>query len=205
MRQRFDSHACSRALAGRGERASPPREAKRKARTSNGFFDNCTGDDDPGPDKVGAGSDAVTLEIAKWKVLPAETVGKYKDVDGLVDEFALLFSLRKQFPLHFLLLRGLRLTCHTKQTLSRLFSLSGRLSSDNTHTSPGGLSTYVRINKNRAVYDPTRDETFKAYRQTFGQVHACTRRHTQGERVVPTHSRREGPRTQRHRLHRIDR
>ena len=94
-------------IAGRGERASPPRKAKKKARTSNGFFDNCIGDDDPDPIEVGAGSDTVALEIAKWKVLPAETVGKYKDVNGLVDEFALLFSLREQFPLHFLLFKRL--------------------------------------------------------------------------------------------------
>jgi len=170
MRQRFDSHACSRALAGRGERASPPREAKRKARTSNGFFDNCIGDDDPDPIEVGAGSDTVALEIAKWKVLPAETVGKYKDVDGLVDEFALLFSLREQFPLHCLLFKRLAADLPHEANAESTFSLSGRLSSDNTHTSPGGLSTFVRINKNRAVYEPKREETFKAYRQKFGQV-----------------------------------
>ena len=32
------------------------------------------------------------------------------------------------------------------------------------------LSAMVRINKNRQVYDPNRNETLKAYRSKFGKV-----------------------------------
>ena len=50
--------------------------------------------------------------------------------------------------------------------------MSGSLSSSNTHMTPEFLSTCVRINKNRKIYmyDPSRDEIFKAYRSKFGKV-----------------------------------
>ena len=45
------------------------------------------------------------------------------------------------------------------------FSLSGRLSNDNTHTQPGFLATLVRINKNRGLYNPSWNEIMAAYKR----------------------------------------
>ena len=45
------------------------------------------------------------------------------------------------------------------------FSLSGRLSNDNTLTQPGFLATLVRINKNRHLYNPTWNAILGAYKR----------------------------------------
>ena len=160
-------------IIGQGKRvASTPKAKKKKARTSGGFFDNCDSSDEEAAQQndIGAGSDSVVLEIDIWKAIGAETIDKFKDEDGLVDEFALAFSLREQVPVHFALFKQLAADLPHEANAESTFSLSGSLSHKNTHTSPGVLSTYVRINKNRKIYNPSWKETFKAYRTKFGTV-----------------------------------
>ena len=45
------------------------------------------------------------------------------------------------------------------------FSLSGKLSSSNGKTTPGFLATTVRINKNRALCDPSWKQILDAYKK----------------------------------------
>jgi hypothetical protein len=109
-------------------------------------------------------------EISRWALITEETISKFRDEDMIVDEFALVFSLREQFPLHFSLFKRLAADLPHEGNAESTFSLSGSLSSDNTHSSPDVLSTYVRINRNRSVYNPRWEEVFKAYRSKFGKV-----------------------------------
>ena len=97
-------------------------------------------------------------------------VSTLMDVDGLVDEFALMFSLRERVPIHFVLFKRLAADLPHEGNAESTFSLSGSLSSDNKCSGPSALSTLVRINRNKAVCHPTRDATFKAYRSKFGKV-----------------------------------
>ena len=165
-------------MLGTAQRRSPPRKAqKKKRRTSGGgFFDEDTDSDEnsaavTAEEEGGApANDVVLKEAACWKKIPPEAIDTFKDKDGLVDEFKLLFSLREQFPIHFALFKRLAAhLCHEANAEST-FSLSGGLSNSNTHTDPSFLSTCVRINKNKAVCNPASKVVFEAYRSKFGKV-----------------------------------
>jgi hypothetical protein len=59
----------------------------------------------PSPDQPDDTSgDAVVAEMEKWFALPSSTVAPFC-VDGLVDEFALVSSLKDSFPLHHTVFR----------------------------------------------------------------------------------------------------
>ena len=45
--------------------------------------------------------DAVTFEIAMWKTIDQNTLQPFIDVDGLLNEMALMYKLRHSFPLHY--------------------------------------------------------------------------------------------------------
>ena len=78
--------------------------------------------------------------------------------------------MRRQFPLHYALFKRVSShMCHEGNAEST-FSLSGGLSNGNKHTDPAFLSTMVRTNKNKHIYDPPSDIVFKAYRSKFGKV-----------------------------------
>jgi hypothetical protein len=173
------------------ERTSPRLKAKKRARTSAGFFDGCASDDNELAQEA-VEDDKVTLEIALWKGIDTADVKAFMDVDGLVDEFAFIFSVREKVPIHFALFKRLAADLPHEANAESTFSLSGSLSNDNKCSRPDALSTFVRINKNKAIFKPTPEATYTAYRSKFGKVcdtqhearkhayqsmHACTRAH----------------------------
>ena len=165
------------AIIGAPVRRSPPRQSKKKRRTSGGgFFDPDSESDHDADDAAADGeeedaeSDVVLVEVAKWKTLSSETIKPFMDRDGLLDEFKLLFSLRDQFPIHFTLFKRLASDLSHEANAESTFSLSGSLSNSNTQTDPSFLSTCVRINKNKDVFNPESATVFKAYRHKFGRV-----------------------------------
>ena len=109
-------------------RVSPRLRAK-KQRTSTGFFDAISDDNDDGDDDDtthGIGSDPVLLEVSKWSALDPSLLEVYKDSDNLLDEFKMVFALRKQFPLHFTLFKQLAAHLPHEANAETTFSLSGR-------------------------------------------------------------------------------
>ena len=49
----------------------------------------------------GSGGDAVTDEISRWSMLPEAHMEEFYDDTGFLNEFALMYSLRNKFPLHY--------------------------------------------------------------------------------------------------------
>ena len=98
---------------------------------------------------------------------------------GLVDEFKLIFSVREELPLHTLLFKQVSSHLAHEGNAEETFSLSGKLSNDNTHTQPGFLATLVRINKNRSRCDPSASDILKGYKKKYGKLPEL------GEDVVP--------------------
>ena len=47
------------------------------------------------------------------------------------------------------------------------FSLSGKLLNSNAKTKPGFLATLVRVNKNRAVHNPSSKAVLKKYKSEY--------------------------------------
>eukprot|EP00966_Prymnesium_polylepis_P269885 6234860-Prymnesium_polylepis.2 len=72
------------------------------------LFDDDDDDDGDGSGGVveGATADEVTIEVERWKSMSLEMVNNFKDKEtGIVNEFALLWAMRKDFPLHYFVFR----------------------------------------------------------------------------------------------------
>ena len=107
--------------------------------------------------------------MANWNKISSEVTHPFKGADDILNEFNLVFSLRKEYPVHFTLFKRLAVHLAHEANAETTFSLSGSLSNSNKHTGPDFLSTCVRINKNKKIYNPSRDEVLKAYRSKFGK------------------------------------
>ena len=147
-----------------------PAPSKSKKRTSGGFFDNCDDSDDLEAPLDDSTDDPVLIEIAHWSLISVETIKQFTDQDQLLNEFALVFFLREQFPIHYLLFKRLAAHLPHEGNAESTFSLSGSLSNDNTQTSPDFLSICTRINKNKEVCSPSRDILWKAYKHRYGKL-----------------------------------
>jgi hypothetical protein len=52
-----------------------------------------------------ATEDPVVTEVRKWKDIQKKTIDKYKDDQGIVNEFRLMWDLKDAFPLHFIVFK----------------------------------------------------------------------------------------------------
>lgn len=115
-------------------------------------------------DSTGAGSDAVLLESILWGKLDKERVNLYRDPKtGSLNEFHLMFSLRKEFPLHFFVFRQTAVHVCSEANAEDTFSLSGSLSNENTHTGADFLACLTRINRNKRRYKPPAQVVLNKY------------------------------------------
>ena len=63
-------------------------------------------------------------------------IDEFKDNDGIINEFALLYKLRNAFPLHYIVFKQVSShLCHEANT-EQLFSLADGLSDDNGKMDP---------------------------------------------------------------------
>jgi len=118
---------------------------------------------DPNPEDVGAGSNAIELEIQRWSALPAERVDAYREDCGMINEYKLLFDMRQEFPLHFFLFRQTCVHIAHEANAENTFSLSGSLSNENTHTGSCFLSRSTRIQSNKCRLKPDPKLVLKRY------------------------------------------
>ena len=102
--------------------------------------------------------------------LSKERINPFKDENGMIDEYKMIFSLRDEFPLHYQLFRRMNSHISSEANAESTFSLSGKLSNNNRQTDSDNLSCLVRIESNRKNYTPSSDEVFKAYKSKFGNT-----------------------------------
>jgi hypothetical protein len=151
-------------------RSSPNKKAKISSSTALVLFDD---DDDDGGGAVdggdeGAAADDVTIEVQRWKCMSLETVNKFKDKEtGMVNEFALLWAVRKDFPLHYFVFRQTASHLPHEGKVEQIFSLGGRVSDPNMN--PAYLATLVFIGSNRKVYMPSKKDIFQRYLRKFSK------------------------------------
>ena len=98
------------------------------------------GDDEDEGGPAGAHGDdfdTVTDEAMRWASLADKTtVAEFRDEAGVVNEFALLFHVRKAFPLHYMVFRQTASHLPHEGNTEQLFSRSGALSDDNGKMDP---------------------------------------------------------------------
>ena len=87
----------------------------------------------------------MTEEAARWTDISKQKIREYKDADGVVNEFALLYDSRVQFPLHYIVFKQVSSHLAHEANSEQLFSRAGSLSPDNGKMSPTHLATWASI------------------------------------------------------------
>lgn len=161
-------------------RITPPRKAAKKARFSY-LFDGLDVDSEEEESSAAAPAaagnagtsaqvpqDAVMREVQWVESIDSSKVEEYRDSEtGQVDEFKFWFAVRKDFPIHYFVFRQVAVHVPTEANAEDTFSLSGSLSSNNTHTLVSSLSTLTRIQRNKAQYNPSVACILEKYKQKF--------------------------------------
>ena len=84
-------------------------------------------------------TDTVTAEAARWAELDKKTIGEFRDGEGIVNEFALMYHVRNSFPLHYIVFKQTASHIPHEGNSEQLFSRSGALSDDNGKMDPARL------------------------------------------------------------------
>ena len=118
-------------------------------------------------------ADPLRVEVDAWASLAQERIKPFISKSGasagILNEFALLQAMKDEFPLHHFVFKQVSSHMPHEGNSEETFSLSGSLSSDNTHTDPTFLSELVSINKNRARCDPEAEAVLASYYTTYGK------------------------------------
>ena len=134
------------------------------------FSNLATRDEDEGGGAAhGEDYDTVTDEAARWASLDKTTVGEYRDEAGIVNEFALLFHVRKAFPLHYIVFRQTASHLPHEGNSEQLFSRSGALSDDNGRMDPARLAVWTSIGVNFSTYRPSNKQILERYFLKFSK------------------------------------
>ena len=112
----------------------------------------------------------MTDEAERWKTLDKATVREFRDAEGLVNEFALIYKLRQTFPLHYIVFKQVASRLGHEANSEQLFSRSGELSDDNGKMDPHRLAIWTSIGVNRSIYEPSaQQQILERYRLKFSK------------------------------------
>ena len=130
-------------IAGIGMRSSPPRKVQKSssgAGTSS-LVRNLSDDEEDALAMANddTDTDTVTAEAARWAELDKKTIGEFRDDEGIVNEFALMYHVRNSFPLHYIVFKQTASHIPHEGNSEQLFSRSGALSDDNGKMDPARL------------------------------------------------------------------
>lgn len=110
--------------------------------------------------------DVVAKEVEAWKHLPRERYSKYKEGDDdVLNEFWMMWDLRKEFPLHFIVFKQCASHLHHEANVEQVFSLAKRLSDPNLD--PCQLAGMVRTAFNKRAWMPSIDAIRARYFQDY--------------------------------------
>ena len=101
--------------------------------------------------------------------LDKKTIREYRDDDGIVNEFALIYHLRHTFPLHFTVFKQTASHLPHEGNSEQLFSRSGSLSDDNGKMDPARLAVWTSIGVNYTIYKPTDKQILERYMLKFSK------------------------------------
>ena len=130
-------------------------------------------DDDDEADEGDGGdaqeeNDEVSIEVERWKAISQETLNAFKDKDtGMLNEFALMWNKRKDFPLHFFIFKQTASHLPHEGNVEQIFSLGGRLSDPNMN--PAYLASLVFIGANEKAHMPLVKAIWQRYLHKFSK------------------------------------
>jgi hypothetical protein len=155
-------------IAGMATRSSPRKEQKTSAAPS--LVRNQSDDEDEGTGTpADSNADLVTDEAAWWAKLDKSTIREFRDEDGIVNEFALIYHVRS-FPLHYIVFKQTASHLPHEGNSEQLFSRSGALSDDNGKMDPARLAVWTSIRINyKPTYQPSYEQTLQRYLLKFSK------------------------------------
>lgn len=110
--------------------------------------------------------DPVLDELRRWDGMGIKEYEKFIGDDGLLNEFAMMWALRKSFPLHYILFK--QTACHLphEANVEQIFSRAGLLSDPNLD--PDHLVTLTKIGFNKFACNPSvkaiKDKYYELFR-----------------------------------------
>ncbi|KAL3913860.1 MAG: hypothetical protein SGPRY_007830 [Prymnesium sp.] len=112
--------------------------------------------------------DEVTKEVREWLDLSKSKVKPFINEKGLLEEFAFIASVRKEFKLHFLWFIEVMAHFPIEANSEDTFCLSEKLCNPNSETGSDILGTLVRIHANKKIYSPPIKDIQIAYAKKRG-------------------------------------
>ena len=112
--------------------------------------------------------DTVTDEMQRWKELAQDRIDPFIDDQGLINEFALMWHLKDNFPLHYVVFKQTAVHIPHEANVEQVFSSAGILA--DSHMDPHHLSRLVMINRNKKIYTPEMTKLLSKYFQKFSKA-----------------------------------
>ena len=160
----------------RDRKGSVPRKQQKTSAASSSLVRNESDDEDNGPTTTAHG-DVVTDEAERWEQLDKKTIREFRDDEGIVNEFALLYHVRSAFPLHFAVFKQTAFHLSHEGNSEQLFSRSGALSDSNGKMDPTKLAVWTSIGVNYSTYQPSTQQILERYLRKFSKGAAASSLH----------------------------
>ena len=97
--------------------------------------------------------DPVLDELRRWEGMGTKEYEQFMSLDGLLNEFAMMWALREAFPLHFIVFKQTASHLPHEANVEQIFSRAGLLADPNLD--PVHLVTLVKIGFNKAACNPS--------------------------------------------------
>ena len=120
--------------------------------------------------------------MERWEKLGSQEISRFIGEDGALNEFEMMWELRKSFPLHYILFKQLASHLPHEGNSENTFSRAGSLSDPNIN--PVYMSRLTKIGINRKVYDPPLERIKERYYQKFSNAGKCIEDMDQGLGLV---------------------
>lgn len=109
--------------------------------------------------------DPVLDELRRWDGMGVKEYEKFISTDGLLNEFAMMWSIREAFPLHYIVFKQTASHLAHEAFVEQIFSRAGLLSDPNLD--PAHLVTLVKVGFNKAACNPPIAAIMDKYYEMF--------------------------------------
>ena len=109
--------------------------------------------------------DPVVDEMLRWQRLDFRAHMDCVSPAGLLNKFKLMWKLRNEFPLHFVVFKQTASHLPHEGNVEQIFSTAGNLSDPNMD--PFFLATLTRVARNKKAFCPSTESIFEKYFELF--------------------------------------
>ena len=112
-------------------------------------------------------TDPVVDEMHRWQRLDITAHKDCMSDTGMLNEFKLLWKVRKEFPLHFIVFKQTASHLPHEGNVEQIFSAAGHLSDPNMDSN--FLAILTSVGRNKKAFCPTTKSISEKYFDLFGK------------------------------------